>query len=162
MISKHIVMPSFRACFRLNQFITTLMMDWCMQVLITDSWPNQFRSKGNISFIVHTIFVAWNKKQLVTTFVVQNGINVLNDTARPCKTKACIHICISTLTLYCSYNFTVLLQNHNNPCVVVSFTSPLEGCMEGCDNYSPFSKTHTSQKQQRRNFPAHSNIHLTN
>jgi len=43
------------ACFRLNQFITTLMMVWCIHVLIAVSRPNQFRSKGNISFIVHTI-----------------------------------------------------------------------------------------------------------
>lgn len=150
------------ACFRLNQFITTLMIDWCIQVLIAGSWPNQFRSKGNISFTVHTIFVAGNKKQLGTTFVAQNGTTVLNDTARPCKTKACIHTCISTLTLFCSYNFTVLLQNHYSPFVVISFTLPLEGCMESCDNCSPFSKTRMSQKQQRRNFPAHSNIHLIN
>lgn len=83
-------------------------------------------------------------------------------TAKPCRTKACIHICISTLTLFCSYNFTVLLQNHYNPCVVISFTLPLEGCMESCDSWSPLSKTHTSQKQQRRNFTAHSNIDLIN
>jgi len=45
-----------------------------------------------LSFILHTLFGAGNKKQLGTTFVAQKGTTALHDTARPCRTKALVHL----------------------------------------------------------------------